>query len=319
MAVCKQFVPKDPAAEHPGRKYAQDDLACHCLEKRPAKLQGNGFGSCSALGERPVQHGLLRGFSRGKPLDHSEQERQGRQAVELDALFFQTQDSCFDLLPCAGELGFHSAQIEGKLPGDLPHGPLIVVIHTHQHPLAGGQLIQNLLHVGGAFLPLHVQLRGGLGTQIGDLRQLGGLLLVLGAQLREQHRRLLPQGKPGLIDRDGSHPGAKALRRGKLLQMGKGLHIGVLLDVQRLILRAYHGPDRAEDLLVGGLVQGGERCLVAGPCAFDQGGIIHRLRAARCLIRHVSFLLSVSWGLPPGSPGGPLRAVCMTRRRISES
>ena len=211
------------------------------------------------------------------------QEGNGGQAEELDALLLQALDRGLDLPAAAEELGLDGAGADAQVLGDLPHGELFIVVHAHEHPLAHGEAVQDLPDVVGGLLPLQPELRGALGAGV---RQLGDPRAFLGLQLGEEHRGLLPQHRAGPVDGDAMQPGAELAGLAELIQMGKGVDVGVLLDVQGRVLGPDHGADGPVDLLVRRPVEGGIGVLVAGPGPLHQGGELLRAQVRGLFLFH---------------------------------
>lgn len=96
--------------------------------------------------------------------------------------------------------------------------------------------------------------------------------LLPGNQVSKEHGLLLFQIVPGRIGPNLPHPGRKLAVALEAVQVGKGLNVGILKNVQDRILVLDHGLDGVEHLVVGLLVQGSQGVLVPFPGQSHQTG-----------------------------------------------
>lgn len=96
--------------------------------------------------------------------------------------------------------------------------------------------------------------------------------LLPGNQVSKEHGLLLFQIVPGRIGPNLPHPGRKLAVALEAVQVGKGLNVGILKNVQDRILVLDHGLDGVEHLVVGLLVQGSQGILVPFPGQSHQTG-----------------------------------------------
>ena len=219
-------------------------------------------GACRrSLGEDCAESCLFRSRGRLQPAQQAQQEGQGRQAPELDALLFQGPDPRLHLFAALEELGLDGAGGDLQGLGDVPDGQILVVPHAHNELLLLREPGQDFLHQPGAFLPIQSQLRLGFRVQV---RQLGLGPVLLACQLREAQGLPPGQGCDGNVHGDAPQPGQEGLVGLQLVQAAPGPEIAVLEHVPGQILIPDHGAHGSIELRAGLLVKLGKGGLVPG-------------------------------------------------------
>ena len=248
----------------------------HRHQLDPQGVQKGGACGDGGYGRRPLRGGLgqnvlqiLPLFSdRGlQPVQQRHQEGDRGQAEELDALGLQRPDPLFDGFFAVVYLDPHGGGVHAQLGSDLPGVHPLIEVHGRDHALARRQIVQDLPDLPLDLFGLQLHLRGGVGTLV---RNLHGLVRVLGGQVGEENGLPLPQQLLGAVHGDLPQPGEKGLRAAELVEAGEGLEIGILLNVQGQVLVPDHGAYAAVELLIAELVKIGERVPVADRRFTDQ-------------------------------------------------
>ena len=199
-------------------------------------------------------------------MHQGEQEGEGGEAVELDALLLQRPYRGFHLFATVKELGLDRSRCEVQKLRNLLDAELVIVPHTENQVLLLGQGSENLLHQPGGLLPIQRQLRLGFHAQIGQL----GELPVLVSKVCKGHRQALAHPRCGEIHGNPPQPGEKGFVVLQRVQAVVGAQIGVLLNVPCQILVAGHGANAAVEIGAGQHIQIRESVLIPGLGLFHQ-------------------------------------------------
>ena len=200
-----------------------------------------GSGCRPSCRQRTLHHGLycpaVQRSALGLPAQEIQQERQRRQAIELDTLLFILLDTGFDGLAGVVQAAFNSTLAGLHQFGDLFYTALVVVIEQHAHPLLRGQAIHQFLDHALCLRIVQRLVRHLLLIQVLISIQKAVAFLVL------RNRLLLwasGQLVPASVDRDLTHPppeGLRSLQGPQLLIDGQQ---DLLSRVPRVLLTGQH-------------------------------------------------------------------------------